>query len=131
MRLSLILLAVIAVSLAVCVVPMEAQDQEDVRGAFLTSRPKEKPQNTSPQTTPTPRTRRRPKATPTQERVSSGTVSSTPGPKEKTQAPVSRARIGIGITLFMRDANGLAVRTDPSRVFRRGDRVRILLETNT
>jgi hypothetical protein len=31
----------------------------------------------------------------------------------------------------MRDANGLAVRTDPSRVFRRGDRVRILLETNT
>jgi hypothetical protein len=37
----------------------------------------------------------------------------------------------MGITLFMRDANGLAVRTDPTRVFRSGDRLRILLETNT
>jgi hypothetical protein len=31
----------------------------------------------------------------------------------------------------MRDANGLAVRTDPTRVFQKGDRVRVLLETNT
>lgn len=30
----------------------------------------------------------------------------------------------------MRDSNGLAVRTDPSHVFQKGDRVRILLETN-
>jgi hypothetical protein len=30
----------------------------------------------------------------------------------------------------MRDANGLAVRTDPNRVFQKGDRVRVLLETN-
>src|SRR6185503_4907264 len=33
--------------------------------------------------------------------------------------------------LFSRDSNGLAVRVDPDRVFRKGDRVRILLETNT
>jgi len=31
----------------------------------------------------------------------------------------------------MRDANGLAVRADPSRTFHKGDRVRVLLETNT
>jgi len=35
------------------------------------------------------------------------------------------------MTLFSRDSNGLAVRVDPARVFRKGDRVRILLETNT
>jgi len=31
----------------------------------------------------------------------------------------------------MRESNGLAVRTEPSRVFQKGDRVRVLLETNT
>ena len=35
------------------------------------------------------------------------------------------------MTLFTRDSNGLAVRVDPEHVFRRGDRVRVLLETNT
>jgi hypothetical protein len=33
--------------------------------------------------------------------------------------------------LFTRDSNGLAVRVDPSHIFHRGDRVRVLLETNT
>jgi hypothetical protein len=31
----------------------------------------------------------------------------------------------------MRDSNGMAVRVDPDRVFSKGDRVRVLLETNT
>ena len=31
----------------------------------------------------------------------------------------------------MRDSNGLAVRVDPDHVFRKADRVRVLLETNT
>jgi len=39
--------------------------------------------------------------------------------------------MGLGVTLFMRDSSGLAVRVDPERVFRKGDRIRILLETNT
>jgi hypothetical protein len=38
--------------------------------------------------------------------------------------------MGLGVTLFMRDSNGLAVRVDPEHVFQKGDRVRILLETN-
>jgi hypothetical protein len=45
--------------------------------------------------------------------------------------PVNTARIGLGMTLFTRDSNGLAVRVDPEHVFRKGDRVRVLLETNT
>lgn len=36
----------------------------------------------------------------------------------------------MGLTLFMRDSNGLAQRTDPEHVFVKGDRVRVLLETN-
>ena len=39
--------------------------------------------------------------------------------------------MGLGLTLFMRDSNGLAVRVDPDHVFHKGDRVRVLLETNT
>jgi hypothetical protein len=38
--------------------------------------------------------------------------------------------MGLGLTLFMRDSTGLAVRTDPSREFHKGDHVRVLLETN-
>ncbi|HKE60277.1 MAG TPA: DUF4384 domain-containing protein, partial [Pyrinomonadaceae bacterium] len=44
---------------------------------------------------------------------------------------VNTARLGLGLTLFMRDSNGLAVRVDPSHVFTKGDRVRVLLETNS
>ena len=36
----------------------------------------------------------------------------------------------MGLTLFMRDSNGLAVRTDPSHQFHKGDHVRFLFETN-
>jgi len=39
--------------------------------------------------------------------------------------------MGLGMTLFTRDANGLAVRVDPSHEFHKGDTVRILLESNT
>jgi hypothetical protein len=33
--------------------------------------------------------------------------------------------------LFSRDSNGLALRVDPNRIFHKGDRVRVLLETNS
>jgi Domain of unknown function (DUF4384) len=38
--------------------------------------------------------------------------------------------IGLGYTLYMRDDNGNAIRVDPSREFRAGDRIRLSLETN-
>jgi hypothetical protein len=39
--------------------------------------------------------------------------------------------IGLGYSIYMRDANGSPVRTDPSVAFRAGDAIRILMETNT
>jgi hypothetical protein len=104
-----------------------AQQDEELRGAFLTTRPKA---SAKPKAGPAQKpNRRRPK-----------TVATKPGtgneaaPKVATEpTPTSKAvtqRIGLGLTLFMRDSNGMAVRTDPSREFKKGDRVRVLLETN-
>ena len=54
-----------------------------------------------------------------------------PGDTSGSTSPrPAKPRLGLGMTLFMRDANGLAVRTDPSREFKKGDHVRVLLETN-
>lgn len=108
--------------------------EEDVRGAFLTSRPKQKPANSGTATRPS---RRRPKQTtpptntgkpPEKHTGKSGTSGSSGSSEPST--PVNVPRLGIGLTLFMRDSNGLAQRTDPDHVFVKGDRVRVLLETN-
>jgi len=114
-------------------VPPSFVNQDDVRGAFLVSRPKE--QQKSSNTTARP-SRKKPKP-----KAPSGDTKKTPDPAEgigsptttKTNTkpvPINAPRIGIGLTLFMRDTNGLAIRTDPSHVFQKGDRVRVLLETN-
>jgi hypothetical protein len=139
MRLSAILFGLVFMS-AVLAVAVPPQDSDDVRGAFLTSRPKDKPATSGSATRP-PRKRPRPGPTPTKSPEKSGSTGSTdskgskgsPGPTAKTSdsRPVNTPRLGIGLTLFSRDSNGLAVRVAPDRVFRKGDRVRILLETNT
>jgi Domain of unknown function (DUF4384) len=128
MRLTIVLFGLICVSaLVINAVPLALQEQEDVRGAFLTTRPKEKSTNssTAPRTT-----RRKPKPTVTEPDTKGPSGGSTSVDKNGP-APVNSERLGLGLTLFMRDTNGLAVRTDPSRVFHQGDRVRVLLETNT
>jgi hypothetical protein len=48
-----------------------------------------------------------------------------------TKATFSPAAIGIGYTLYTRDANGDAVRVDPDHVFHNGEAVRVSLEANT
>lgn len=95
-----------------------AQD-EDVRGAFLTTRPKTTDKSNRPASKPS---RRKPKPAP----------GPTPKPPvgSDTAAKQTLPRMGLGLTLFMRDSNGLAVRTDPAREFHKGDHVRFLLETN-
>src|ERR1044071_595982 len=139
MRLSVMVFGFVCVcALVIGVAAPIVQDDDDVRGAFLTSRPKEK---TTPSSVAAKPSRRRPK--------SGGGSSSTPNkPTDKTSAkpdnsgkkpstpsdpatPVNARRMGLGVTLFMRDSNGLAVRVDPEHVFRKGDRVRVLLETNS
>lgn len=123
-------------ALLINAVPLTHQDQEDVRGAFLTSRPKEKSATSSNTSKPN---RRRPRPVVTDNK-NTDPGSKAPNPDTKTPkhdnqgtkpAPVNAQRLGLGMTLFMRDANGLAVRTEPSHVFQKGDRVRVLLETNT
>ncbi len=111
-------------------------DQEDVRGAFLTSRPKT---GDTPAKSSAPRpSRRRPKTSTTKpvSSPSSDAAVATSGAKSEgtnttKQARTSRQRLGLGLTLFMRDSNGLAVRVDPNHEFHKGDRVRVLLETNS
>ena len=101
-----------------------AQQEEDVRGAFMTTRPKAaaKSNTSAPSTKPN---RRRPKP-----------IVPTPNPivkkndKPEPPAKVNVPRMGLGLTLFMRDSNGLAVRTDPTHHFVKGDHVRFLVETN-
>src|SRR5215470_10932323 len=144
MRLSVMVFGLVCVcALVIGTAAPLVQDDEDVRGAFLTSRPKDKP--TSSGTTAKP-SRRKPKPSGggSTSSGSGSTGSNNPGgshpakpdktpnkPGPSSSTPVNARRLGLGVTLFMRDSNGLAVRVDPDHVFRKGDRVRVLLETNT
>jgi hypothetical protein len=113
-------------------VPLSLQDQEDVRGAFLTSRPKEKSSTSATASKPS---RRRPRPVSSNKNTGSdnkninvdnkGTNTNLDNYKTKPEnqgtkpAPVNAQRLGLGLTLFMRDSNGVAVRTEPSRVFKK------------
>ena len=135
MRLSVLLFAMISACLALGIAAPAPQDEDDVRGAFLTSRPKGKAPASGTSTRPS---RRRPKAVVTNDpgkapekkpaNPSGPTTSNKPSEPLK---PVNARRIGLGMTLFTRDSNGLVIRVDPEHVFHKGDRVRVLLETNT
>ncbi|HEY0077223.1 MAG TPA: DUF4384 domain-containing protein [Pyrinomonadaceae bacterium] len=60
--------------------------------------------------------------------VKASGVKSASASKAVVPAPGS---IGLGYTLYMRDASGGAVRVDPARSFRAGEQIRIALETNS
>ena len=133
MRLSVMVFGLVCLCAVVIGIAAPAIQDDDVRGAFLTSRPKDKPANTGG-TTARP-SRRRPKSNnpnkpPDKTPVKPGPSKPAPSPSESS-TPVNARRLGLGVTLFMRDSNGLAVRVDPDHIFRKGDRVRVLLETNT
>lgn len=135
MRLSFMVLGLVCLCAVVIGIAAPVVQDDDVRGAFLTSRPKVKPTSTGT----TKPSRRRTKTSPgpnkpgkppekTPGKPDTSKPSSTPS---EPATPVNAPRLGIGLTLFMRDSNGMAVRVDPDRVFGKGDRVRVLLETNT
>jgi hypothetical protein len=134
MRLSVLLFAMVCACVVVGIAAPALQDQEDVRGAFLTSRPKEKAPGA--ETTAKP-SRRRPRpapgnsgSKPPEKKPGSSTGPSGSNKPSEPSKPVNLPRLGLGMTLFTRDSNGLAVRVDPEHVFHKGDRVRVLLETN-
>ena len=120
MRVKVVVLSLLMALAGICSSQAYPQQDEDVRGAFMTTRPKP---NAAPK--PTPKVRHRAPRTATSPSVvmvdtgvtTSGTTHTGP-------------RMGLGLTLFMRDSTGLAMRTDPSREFHRGDHLRVLLETN-
>lgn len=125
----------VVAALAVCAgwnfATVRGQEEENVRGAFLTTRPKKSDKPIDRTQKPN---RKRPKPAPTQVQLKpSPTPATTSSTKVNvsTQPKTRMPKIGIGMTLFMRDSNGLSVRVDPSREFRRNERVRLLLETNT
>ncbi|MBD0325952.1 MAG: DUF4384 domain-containing protein [Pyrinomonadaceae bacterium] len=153
-----IFVSLLALMLTACAAPLvvsaqQDPEQETVRGAFLSTRVTATAAVGSTNTTvATSKTRRRTKAAAARNRSKTttartgtgkagvGTKSAT-GSKSNTggsigggQIPVNSyagAPIGIGYSLYMRDSNGDAVRVDPSRIFRAGDRIRLSLETNT
>lgn len=127
-RTSLLLVLLIAITAAVAVVA--AQD-EDVRGAFLESRPK-----TTDLKGPSRRHRRRPPKSKTNANAAtkpsdganvSGTATSMPVAKQ-TVSKKSLPAIGLGYTIFLRDPSGRALRVEPTREFRTGERIRLALE---
>lgn len=148
MRLSVIAFGLVCFCAIAIGIAAPLQDEDDVRGAFLTSRPKEKPaasgaakkpaRRRPPKQTagPTNPTANKPSNPPEKKPVQSSNSGTpvtpvTPSTTSASTTPVNAPRIGLGLTLFMRDSSGLAVRVDPNHVFHKGDRVRVLLETNT
>ena len=122
MKLKLIMLvSVLSILFGLFIV--SAQQDEDVRGAFLDSRPKTTNPNAPPRNN-----RRRPSNA--NANASSGVkVKTNSGPGTKTPgAKTTYAAIGLGYTMFMREASGRSIRVDPSREFRTGDRIRLALE---
>jgi len=122
MKSQTILLSLLLTFVVAGTLPAWAQQDEDVRGAFLTTRPKASDKGNKPASKASHR-RPKPAPGPTPGPVTGG--GATSGTSKKTLP-----RMGLGLTLFMRDSTGLAVRTDPTREFHKGDHVRVLLETN-
>ena len=126
----IMLLAIVAFTCGLLIVNAQEPDDE-VRGAFLSSRPK---------TTNSNATRRRRPPRNSNNNASSNTATNTNTGKpananltsnRNSSAVNGRAQaIGLGYTLFMRDPNGRSVRVEPGHEFHNGDRVRISLEPN-
>jgi uncharacterized protein DUF4384 len=125
---SLIMLFLI-VALACGFLIVSAQEpDDDVRGAFLSTRPKTTNQNA-------PRRRRPPRNANVSVTTSMNANSHAANANTKkysnqngtdVSGPVQA--IGLGYTLYMRDSNGRSVRVEPGHEFHSGDRVRISLE---
>jgi hypothetical protein len=108
------------------------QPDENVRGAFLESRPK-----TTNLSAPSRRHRRRPANANTNAGAASGSSSAAnvnttkPGNAGRTHgAKKNLPAIALGYTLFMRDPSGRGLRVEPTREFRSGERIRLALEPN-
>lgn len=105
------------------------QEDEEVRGAFLSSRDK----TTNSTSSAKPRHKLRRGSGAAKNANSNSAVNANTGSNSNANVSSTSAAptpIGLGYTLFKRDASGDAVRIDPASEFHTGDRVRISLEPN-
>ena len=136
MKLRIFVLLPIAIAFVFGLLIVSAQQDDEVRGAFLSTRPKTTNTNA-------PARRRRParntnsaapsnaaKNVNTAKNANANTSNANSPTTNKNSNNASLQAIGLGYTLFMRDINGRAVRIDPTREFHNGDRIRISLEPN-
>jgi hypothetical protein len=139
MRLRLIVLIMAAVMVFGFLIVSAQQSDEEVRGAFLSSRPKTTNANAparrrrAPRNTNSGSSSTVVKNANTATNENGGQTSTANANKNFSNTNSNGATagaIGLGYTLFMRDVNGRAVRIDPTRQFQNGDRIRISLEPN-
>jgi hypothetical protein len=126
----IMLLAIAAFACGLLIVNAQGPD-DDVRGAFLSTRPKTTNTN-APRKPKPPHNTNSNSSTVTKNTNTGGTNLANANTKHVVNvnnAPSGPA-IGLGYTLFMRDPNGRSVRVEPGREFHNGDRVRISLEPN-
>ena len=126
----LLMLILISASAAVTIIVSAQPQDEDVRGAFLDSRPK-----TTNLNAPSRRHRRRPANANTSASSNSSSNSNVKmananAPTNRNNARRSQTAIGLGYTMFMREPSGRGIRVEPTREFHNGDRVRLALEPN-
>jgi len=138
MKLRLIIFTTILFALSCAMYVASAQQSDDeVRGVFLSSRPK------TTNTNPPPRRRHQPprNTNTSAAKNQNGSARNTntanvdtanvnAGVLNKNLSNAKAQAIALGYTMFMRDVNGRAVRIDPNREFHNGDRIRISLEPN-
>ena len=141
------MISVIAFALIASTTFTLAQNEEEMtRGGFITSRPATASAgvggsvggsvgvSTGGSSAPRRKPRRRPAAAKTYSNTNKSTTASgktnvTANANTSVKAYTPKP-LGMGYTLFMRDFGGEAVRVDPTRTFKTGERVRIALETN-
>lgn len=136
-------LLLLAVFGALVITSAQDQEEEATRGSFLSSRVSASAgvgkTSSGSGSGSTRRSRRRRKTTQTTTRPTNTSNRNTTTSTTRTNTTntgvavkaVNSTPIGLGYSLYMRDANGDAMRVDPERVFRTGDRVRLSLEANT
>ena len=139
MRFKLFPLLLLITLLSSVFVFAQSQD-EDVRGAFLSTRVTVSAGSSETRTSTRRSSRRRSSSassssnrrqtsTTTSAGASVGLVNSSTG-NTRVHAAASNAPIGLGYSFFIRDQGGQPVRVDPAREFHAGDRIRLSFETN-
>ena len=140
---SLLIISLLAGNLWLTSAQQDPNQDEEVRGTFITTRKTSTSKTTSSNTTA--RNKNSNKSTSSRSTKSTtSTVNKNKNSNTSTNAvnqsntnnvavtnALDAQAIGLGYTLYMRNEDGDAVRVDPAREFRNGDRIRVVLETNT